>query len=238
MNQPHFPMTAGLILAVSAPLAWPSLTQASILNITVTDPVAYRTSDAGSPDGDDNGDAVQTGGGNALIVGDSSDNANEFRTLFQFDISGLASEIADATNITFSVSVTNDPTGLNSSEFDFQLVALTAAEDGVGAATDYSAAGTVVASFNSSAFDIGDVFLADVTSFVKDDAGQNFTGFRFQVANEDAFNNGNSAADALFFGTVGSNDATLTITIIPEPASLALLAFGGLCTLGTRRRRA
>ena len=229
LSQTRVPLAAAASLALL--IGFGPGTTASAVDIN-----PFETGRVADDNGDELGDNNTLAGGSALIVGDSSNNTSEFRSVFEFDISGDTAAInaAPATGgVTFSISISNK---LNAAP-DFDLIALAADEDGVVDNDDFQAAGTLVQSFSAADFEIDDTVMADVTSFVQADsaASQQFSSFRLQVSNPALFNNGNGNADAFFFGTNGSNDATLSV-VIPEPASLALLGLGALAMVSRRRK--
>lgn len=223
MKTPH---SSKQLLAIAAAfaVALPTGIQAQ----TILPATTYRTQSAGAAD---TGASVTTTGTSSLFLGDGSGaNSSEFRPGFEFNISSFTTQIAAATSITFSISIT----GTNGAPPAFDLFALTSPtdENGVASTTDYEAAATLVQSFTATSGTI----TADVTSFVKADsaAAQTFSGFRLQVSNPAVFPNGDGNADQVLFGTIGTNDARLAI--VPEPATIAMV-LGGIGLLALRRRR-
>ncbi len=223
-------------LVVTAMLAGPVWA-----DVILDAPIIARASDAGNPSGDgpDTGSGLDNGSGTAILAGDSSGDILEFRTLFLFDITANTADIESAATITFSLTIARSSGPAILGDLGaFDLVALTAGEDnGSLAATDYAIAGSVVKTFDVSLLTEGETIEVDVTAAVQADAGVNpYTGFRLQASDPDAFNDDDSTADLVFFGTIGDNDAALTIVPVPEPASLMLIGVG--TAMSARRRKA
>lgn len=228
---------ASCVAAVlAASMATPGVASAAVILNASAARTADRPAGSATGDGADTGTSRTVTPSSSLLVGDSSNNRDEFRANLEFDISGVIAEINDALSITFSIEVAAIVGDLGS--FDF--LALSAGEDGSFASSgvDYGTAGVVLQTFDASTLSAGDVLTIDVTSVVQGDAGQTYTGFRFQASDEDVFNDEDGGADIVNLGVIGSsgsNSATLTIVPIPEPAS-AVLAGAGMFLLMTRRR--
>ncbi len=217
---------------------------AAIINISDGNGLDYRAED-------DNESGVANGivDSSTLLAGDSSNNNKVFASIFEFDISGSAAEIAAASKIEFVITVdtrlgAGAPTGGGTFDGTLSFVALdSTAENGVASNADYNASSTLVSSVAAGSFNASDTITIDVTSFVKADSdlAQNFSGFRLQVPVLVGGNNDNNAADALQFaqssigGELFSDARLVTTNPIPEPASIALLAIGTLALLPRRR---
>ena len=178
------------------------------------------------------GDTGTPAGGTNALVGFAS---NTRRAVAEFDISGITADINDAQQIILTFirdsggSDTSSTSGTISAANDFTIIgrALSANENGDIDNDDFGSAGVLLTeTFQASSIARGDSISFDVTSFVKADVGQTFTGFRLEGTNR-AVGAGQAFID---FG-----EATLT-TVIPEPASMALLGLGGLLLLPRRKR--
>lgn len=175
--------------------------------------------------------ATVTSAGTSLGVGDSSNNTQVFASIFNFTINASAAEIAEASQITFTISAT----GQTGTGPDVRLVALNADDNAISAA-DASAAGQIMGTYSASTIAAGlpnFLLTFDVTSIVKADAlAGNFSSFRLDSAL--TANDGDGGGDVFVFGTIGNQDAQLNI--IPEPTAAVLLA-GAMAFSFLRRRR-
>ncbi|MGE9268554.1 MAG: DUF7594 domain-containing protein [Verrucomicrobiales bacterium] len=174
-----------------------------------------------------------SGSTSTLAAGDSGTTSDIYRTLINFDLSAYATEIASATQITFSVRA-SQTLGVGA---DIYLTALDTDQASASFAQG-TASGTTLAGFYASP-SAGDTLTFDVTALVKADAlAGDYSSFR--IESQHSANDGNSNADMVRFGVIpNTDDATypVTLTIIPEPGT-SLLGLLGLGTALVRRKRA
>jgi len=164
-----------------------------------------------------------------MVVGDASNDDTVHSAIFNFNVSTVTSQIADATQILFYVTPTSI---VGDTVPDIRLVALTNDSNSTTGARS-TAAGTIVATLPLASITANTTLAFDVTSYVKADAlAGTYSSFRMESILE-ASNGGGT--DYVLLGTIGTNDARLEI--IPEPSSGFLASTAAMMILAMRRRR-
>lgn len=203
--------------------------------------VIYPTTDqmVGDADGNENGDTVWNDADGQYNVGDNYVNNNgnitqhEWRIVMEFPLTASAAEIASASQILLSVTVVTT----EGTPYDFDLIHMTAGNNGTIIAGDYQAAGNQVGdTIDASTLTANQTLQFDVTDLVKADVGDGYSAFRFQVADPSVAPNGNTVRDIVKFydGSSGKNsdDRKPQLILVPEPGSLSLVAFGVFAVMG------
>jgi hypothetical protein len=190
----------------------------------------------GSPFGDT---GTGAGGTNAKVGDDDTGGLNRM-AVAEFDISGVRTEIANASKIVLEFEV-YDPDGVAGGPlFTIEGYAFdtNAGENGdIDTDDDTVSAVLLSETYDASTLGVGDTISFVVTTWVKADGADNgnlYSGFRLQpdFSGAAAANLTNGAEDTIRFGEA-------RLIIIPEPTTMVLLGLGGLMGLTRiiRRRR-
>lgn len=183
--------------------------------------------------------------GTALIVGESSTATNDvFIVALSFDLTGQATAIQNATEITFDIDytwVSNSGTNIELLGFGRADAALAATYATTTATSADTILGNTLTTGGSSSSDtVLGTLSYDVTSILKNlvDNSFDYAGFRLTAPSKLPGPSAGSGDVVGFyrFGDIPVDAATLTI--IPEPSSLMLLGLAGVALAVALRRRA
>lgn len=177
-----------------------------------------------------NGNTFQVG--NDMDAGDGGTKPAEWRSIMKFDISSLSGTVG-TTTLTL--------TGNNSfgSPNDIFIDNIADNNTGIDGAAEFDApTGGFLAISSGSSLSNGDVISLDVTSLVQADvnAGRSISTLRFYESSLNT--NGTNPHVRIFQSSENPNGSfDPTLTVIPEPASGALLFGLGACAFMFARRR-
>lgn len=186
--------------------------------VTLYPSTDHRMFDAGGDGFADNALDTTNELRDSLIIGDTGANANVWRSVLHWPLSGNAFNIEDASSIRLQVvvkSVENNPASLG--QLDLQWLA--GAGSGTVSAGQYGLPGVSQGSVDIVAVAADDRLTWEVGAAVRQALanGESFAAFRLQL--DSGFSNGNGLNDRLFFYS-GSHDVNIEAvrpTLILEP---------------------
>ncbi len=197
-------------------------------------------------------DATTTTSGATADVGKNSGSGSTLRqnAVFVFDLTG----VAEITAAEFGAYLTINNVDISGMTASLQGVGYGSTADGWTSTVAYNNSSTpesgnslIMSTFvgrnNSTAFEAGKYMTtssgAVETSLIDflNNRTHNFVYLRVNN-NAESSNNGKYWRFATSETAIVNAQPYLNLTVIPEPASLALLGLGGLCLLGGRSRRA